>query len=92
MEILEKVIYTISNDILFKISNTKLKSKEEKEIFINKYNKINYSKFKVTYMSNNEINYYKKRVLKYKIIYCCIIIQKYIRRYLILKNSVKKFG
>ena len=85
MDIIEKIVSKISLIILKKIANDKL-PEDKRDEFIQRYHKINYSKFVI---SSNNISIQK--YTRYKRINSCIIIQKYYRRYMVvrLKNKNK---
>lgn len=64
MEQIKKILELQNLSLLRKIADDKFVDEEEKIKFIEKYNKINYKKFKIVYNQNNLINDYKRIVDK----------------------------
>ena len=60
MEEIKKILELQNISLLRKIAEDKFVDEEEKIKFIEKYNKINYKKFKIVYNQNNLIDEYIK--------------------------------
>ena len=60
METIEKILQTQNLLLLTQIAEDKFNNEEDKQNFIDKYNKINYKKFKIT--KNNIIYNYDKNL------------------------------
>ena len=60
MEEIKKILELQNISLLRKIAEDKFVDEEEKIKFIEKYNKINYKKFKIIYDQNNLINDYRR--------------------------------
>ena len=71
MEEIKKILELQNISLLRKIADDKFVDEEEKIKFIEKYNKINYKKFKIVYNQNNLIDEYIKILNKKK----CVIIK-----------------
>ena len=71
MEEIKKILELQNISLLRKIAEDKFVDEEEKIKFIEKYNKINYKKFKIVYNQNNLIDEYIKILNKKK----CVIIK-----------------
>tara|TARA_B100000683_G_C12383244_1_gene512258 strand:+ start:704 stop:901 length:198 start_codon:yes stop_codon:yes gene_type:complete len=64
MDNIKKILEVQNLNLLKRIAEDKFVDEEEKIKFIEKYNKINYKKFKIVYNQNNLINDYKRIVDK----------------------------
>tara|TARA_B110000902_G_C14028422_1_gene483082 strand:- start:135 stop:338 length:204 start_codon:yes stop_codon:yes gene_type:complete len=60
METIEKILETQNLLLLKQIADDKFNNEEDKQNFIDKYNKINYKKFKIT--KNNIVYNYDKNL------------------------------
>jgi len=60
METIEKILQTQNLLLLTQIAEDKFNNEEDKQNFIDKYNKINYKKFKIT--KNNIVYNYEKNL------------------------------
>ena len=60
METIEKILETQNLLLLKQIAEDKFNNEEDKQNFIDKYNKINYKKFKIT--KNNIVYNYDKNL------------------------------
>ena len=60
MEQIKQILEIQNVSLLRKIADDKFVDEEEKIKFIEKYNKINYKKFKIIYSQNNLINDYRR--------------------------------
>ena len=60
METIEKILQTQNLLLLKQIADDKFNNEEDKQNFIDKYNKINYKKFKIT--KNNIVYNYDKNL------------------------------
>ena len=60
METIEKILQTQNLLLLTQIAEDKFNNEEDKQNFIDKYNKINYKKFKIT--KNNIVYNYDKNL------------------------------